>query len=84
MTAILARILAVMLAASVLGACATLGPPLPQHPHARKALLPNLAIVEAPSPPTAPHGDTFVVFYSGDGGWASFDRGVAGALADKG
>lgn len=40
--------------------------------------LAQLPLVEVPA---ASGGDTLAVFYSGDGGWASFDAGVAGDLA---
>lgn len=36
--------------------------------------LASLPLIEAP---VASHGDTLAVFYSGDGGWASIDRGLA-------
>lgn len=37
-------------------------------------------ILEAPRAP----GDTLAVFYSGDGGWAAADRGIARELAQRG
>src|SRR5262245_15972823 len=55
-----------------------------------------LAATQAPAVPLRPGlplvevadgthgGDTLAVFYSGDGGWAKVDRGVAGRLAQAG
>jgi len=43
--------------------------------------LADLPLVEVPA---AHPGDTFAVMVSGDGGWASIDRSVAGALAADG
>jgi type IV secretory pathway VirJ component len=40
-----------------------------------------LPLVEAPAPG---HGDTLAVFYSGDGGWAALDRGMAQGLVEAG
>ena len=62
-------------AARVLGA--QRGASLPPVPHE----LDGLPLVEVPA---TGDGDTFVVFVSGDGGWAGLDKEVAGALAQAG
>jgi type IV secretory pathway VirJ component len=41
----------------------------------------NLPLVEVPATPA---GDTFVVFVSGDGGWASIDKTISKTLAQNG
>lgn len=43
--------------------------------------LTDLPLVEVPA---ARPGKTFAVIVSGDGGWASIDRSIAGALAERG
>jgi type IV secretory pathway VirJ component len=48
---------------------------------ASAARLAGLPLVEVP---VASHGDTLAVFYSGDGGWASIDRGLAQGLVKAG
>jgi type IV secretory pathway VirJ component len=58
---------------SVLAAAMVLAAPL-----ASRAAAPWVEV-----PASAP-GDTLAVFYSGDGGWAAIDRGVARRLADGG
>ncbi|WP_165186553.1 virulence factor family protein [Caulobacter soli] len=45
------------------------------------ANLANLPLIEVP---VASHGDTLAVFYSGDGGWASIDRGLAQGFVKAG
>ena len=52
--------------------------PAPQASAARSAGLPLVEV------PVASHGDTFAVFYSGDGGWASIDRGLAQGFVKAG
>lgn len=42
----------------------------------------DLPLVEVPA--TGPQGDAFALILSGDGGWASLDREVGGALAARG
>ncbi len=44
------------------------------------ASVPGIPLIERP----VTHARTMVVFLSGDGGWAAFDRGVASALNDIG
>lgn len=62
-------------AARVLGAQRGVSlPPVPQD-------LDGLPLVEVPA---TGQGDTFVVFVSGDGGWAGLDKEVAGALSEAG
>jgi type IV secretory pathway VirJ component len=48
----------------------------------QSAQRPALPLIEVPT--TVPGGDAFVVFYSGDGGWAVSDRGFSKGLADSG
>ena len=47
----------------------------------RHSELADLPLIEAPS---ATQGQTFAVFLSGDGGWASIDKGVSAALQQRG
>lgn len=71
--AIAGAVAALALAASAWSAAAA-----PAQPD-RLAALP-LTLV----PAAAPGGDTLVVLYSGDGGWAALDRGVSDTLAKAG
>ncbi|KSB91734.1 hypothetical protein AS593_06845 [Caulobacter vibrioides] len=48
---------------------------------ASSARLAGLPLVEVP---TASNGDTLAVFYSGDGGWAGIDRGLAQGFVKAG
>jgi len=50
-------------------------------PQALAARLASLPLVEVP---VASRGDTLAVFYSGDGGWASIDRGLAQGFVEAG
>ncbi|WP_231011211.1 AcvB/VirJ family lysyl-phosphatidylglycerol hydrolase [Ideonella azotifigens] len=57
----------------------TLGPP--------PAQLADLPVIEVPATAEAaggPNADRFAVLLSGDGGWASIDKGIAAAMAAKG
>ncbi|HWA61775.1 MAG TPA: AcvB/VirJ family lysyl-phosphatidylglycerol hydrolase [Caulobacteraceae bacterium] len=77
----LLRLLAVLAAGALLSACATLTP-VPRGPSGARPLVDHAAVVEVPA--QTPGGDTFVVFYSGDGGWAKIDRGTTAVLAKDG
>ncbi len=57
----------------------------------RPAEVKDLPLIVAPaaggvmrSVPNAPNGNVLVILVTGDGGWASIDRGVAGVLTDSG
>jgi type IV secretory pathway VirJ component len=50
-------------------------------PGASAARLAGLPLIEVP---VASHGDTLAVFYSGDGGWAGIDRGLAQGFVKAG
>jgi len=50
-------------------------------PRVSAAQLAGLPLVEVPA---APGGDTMAVFYSGDGGWAGIDRGLAQGFVKAG
>jgi type IV secretory pathway VirJ component len=50
-------------------------------PRVSTAQLAGLPLVEVPA---APGGDTLAVFYSGDGGWAGIDRGLAQGFVKAG
>ena len=53
----------------------------PSAASAPQASVAGLPLVEAP---VASHGDTLAVFYSGDGGWASIDQGLAQGFVKAG
>lgn len=68
------------LAPQVAQALATVDP-IAAAPRISGAQLAGLPLVEVPA---APGGDTLAVFYSGDGGWASIDRGLAQGFVQAG
>ena len=68
-------------AASLSRALETIAPTAAPAPQASAARLAGLPLVEVP---VASHGDTLAVFYSGDGGWASIDRGLAQGFVKAG
>jgi len=53
-------------------------PPLPP------AVLGDLPVVEVPASASASHSDSLAIMFSGDGGWAGLDQGVAASLAAQG
>jgi type IV secretory pathway VirJ component len=53
-------------------------PPLPP------AVLGDLPVVEVPASGNAPNSDSLAIMFSGDGGWAGLDQGVAASLAAQG
>lgn len=55
--------------------------PTSAPPRVSTAQLAGLPLVEVPA---APGGDTLAVFYSGDGGWAGIDRGLAQGFVKAG
>ena len=55
--------------------------PIAAAPRVTAAQLAGLPLVEVPA---APGGDTLAVFYSGDGGWAGIDRGLAQGFVKAG
>jgi type IV secretory pathway VirJ component len=61
-----------------LEAIAPIAPPVRTASAAQLASLPLIEV------PVASHGDTLAVFYSGDGGWASIDRGLAQGFVKAG
>ncbi len=62
-------------------ALAAIAPVAVAAPQASAARLAGLPLVEVP---TASNGDTLAVFYSGDGGWAGIDRGLAEGFVKAG
>jgi type IV secretory pathway VirJ component len=68
------------LAPQVAQALAAVAPPA-APPRVSTAQLAGLPLVEVPA---APGGDTLAVFYSGDGGWAGIDRGLAQGFVKAG
>lgn len=56
-------------------------PPAPPA-SAKPQRVKDLPLVEVPA--TGPQGDTLAVILSGDGGWASIDRQLGNALAERG
>jgi len=48
------------------------------------AVLGDLPVVEVPTAAGATHSDSLAIMFSGDGGWAGLDQGVAAALAAQG
>lgn len=62
-------------------ALAAIAPVTVATPPASAARLAGLPLVEVP---TASNGDTLAVFYSGDGGWAGIDRGLAEGFVKAG
>jgi len=72
--ALAARLCAALVLAAPAAACRgpVSGPP---------SALPNLPLVENPA---QGKGDTFVVLYSGDGGWVKIDRGLADGFTKAG
>jgi type IV secretory pathway VirJ component len=53
-------------------------PPLPP------AVLGDLPVVEVPATGDSTHSDRLAIMFSGDGGWAGLDQGVAASLAAQG
>jgi type IV secretory pathway VirJ component len=46
--------------------------------------IPGLPLIDCPLPGGTPTSDTFAIFFSGDGGWARFERGIARRLVAAG
>jgi len=67
--------------AAVSRALETLAPTTEPSVQGFNARLADLPLVEVP---VASQGDTLAVFYSGDGGWASIDRGLAQGFVKAG
>lgn len=68
-------------AASLSRVLEAIAPTATSAPQASAARLAGLPLVEVP---VASQGDTLAVFYSGDGGWAGIDRGLAQGFVKAG
>lgn len=53
-------------------------PPLPP------AVLGDLPVIEVPAAGNAPRSDSLAIMFSGDGGWAGLDQGIAASLVAQG